>query len=170
MQVTTRRSRYIGVRTRLSHRAVPPKELAGMKTDVQTRRWESLTARGHDCYLEDCQPRFLCTLRSSISKKPLRDVHCCANSYREDAQSNSKEPPIAIGAFSASEFHCPVVDSVGAKQTQSQHAKKRRAHSPKRVNRHLRTPRNKENKGEEKTGGRSGKSSCIKIDKHCLVV
>ena len=104
-------------------------------------------SQGHDCYLEDCQPRFLCTLRSSISKKPLRDVHCCANSYREDAQSNSKAPPIAIGAFGASELHPLVVNSVGAKQ--SQHAKKRRAHSPKRVNRHLRTLRNKENKGGE---------------------
>ena len=71
---------------------------------------------------------------------------CCANSYREDAQSNCKAAPITIGA---SEFHPLVVNSIGTKQ--SQHAKK----SPKRVNRHLRTPRNKEIEDEEKNGGQS---------------
>ena len=152
MEVTTRRSKYVSVRTRP---AEPPrgtsilgKGFVGIKTDVQTKAnsvpsdavasiirpltssggdtWaileslsrqererdvdlistlRKLTARRYDCYLKNCWPRFLrpaCTLLTSISKKLLRDVRCCANSYREDAQSNCKAAPITIGA---SEFH-----------------------------------------------------------------
>jgi hypothetical protein len=62
------------------------------------------------------------THRTFISKKLLRDVCCCTNSDREDAEFNSKAPPIRIGVFRASEFHPLLVDSVDAIQTQ--HAKK----------------------------------------------
>ena len=53
-------------------------------------------------------------------QETFENVCCCTNSDKEDAESNSKAPPITIGAFYASGFYPLLVISVDA--IQSQHA------------------------------------------------